>query len=150
MADMADIVAYDGAASPASHTFSPISTEKEKGIITSTWRELSSTLPIDQQNRVIMKTQKLSSGITRLSVRVEVPVAEAITDSTSAGYLAAPKVAYVESAELVYFVHGRSTSTLRKLVRMLLVNISNNITASVAAATAGPASLLFNDLISPT
>jgi len=51
---------------------------------------------------------------------------------------------------LIGFQHPRSTITSRRLARMLLVNIANNVSTSVAAATTGPASELFDSQVMPT
>jgi hypothetical protein len=150
MADMADITAYDGASTPVNHTFKPISVSTEKGVTTALWREQDVSIPFDAQGKVTMKSFQLPSGIWRRSVRVEIPVMESVTSANAAGYTAAPKVAYVNTIEASSFSSERATIADTRIVRMLLVNIMNNITASVAAATAGPAPLLIDTAVAPT
>jgi len=150
MADMADLVAYDGASTPVQHTFKPISVSTEKGITTALWREQDVSIPFDAQGTVTMRSQQLSSGVWKRSVRVEIPVMEAIGDQNAAGYTAAPKVAYTNTVEATSFSSARATIADTRLARMLLVNIMNNITASVAAATSGPAPLLIDTAVAPT
>jgi hypothetical protein len=150
MADMANIVAYDGADTPAAHTYVPVDTNTEKGVTTSIWREQVANLPFYAQGTVTMKKQKLPSGVHRVSVRVEVPVMESVSGQNAAGYTAAPKVAYTDTVESVSFFSERSTIGGRRLARMLLTNILNNVATSVAAATTGPAVLLVDTNVSPT
>ena len=72
---------------------------------------------------------------------------EAISNQNAAGYTAAPKIAYVDQVSIVTYFHERSPTTGRRLARMLAVNMTNNILVSVAAATAGVASELFDSEI---
>jgi hypothetical protein len=150
MAAMANIVAYDGAATPVSHTFSPCGTEKEKGEVVSRWREQLAGVPLYACPTVTARARKLPNGIWRVSTRVEVPVMESVSGQNAAGYTAAPAVAYVNTAELVGFFSERAAIADHRIVRMLAVNIANNITASVAAATAGMLPDLFDTLVTPT
>lgn len=150
MAHLANIVAFDGASTPVQHTFVPISVEKEKGEVIAFWREQQASLPIYAQGSVTMKLKKLASGVYRVSSRVEIPVMESISGQNTAGYTAAPKVAYVDTIEMVGYFHERSSITNHRLVRQLGINIGNNVTTSVAASTTGPLPELFDLLVTPT
>jgi hypothetical protein len=86
----------------------------------------------------------LKSGTIREELRVEVPVMESVSGQNAAGYTASPKVAYVNSIAMVGYFDPRATPAERRLIRQMLVNIGNNITTSVAAATAGIASELID------
>jgi hypothetical protein len=99
--------------------------------------------------RITLSKRKLPSGVFRVSVRGEVPVMESISGQNSSGYTAPPKVAYVDTSENVGFFHERSVVTGRRLVRQLVINVMGNVSTSVAAATTGPASELFDQLIMP-
>lgn len=149
MAQMANIVAFDGAATPVAHTFYPVSVEKEKGEVVALWREQQASLPIYAQGTVTMKLKRLASGVYRVSSRVEIPVMESISGQNAAGYTAAPKVAYVDTHETVGYFHERSSIANRRTVRQLGVNIGNNVTTSVAANAAGPLPELFDLLVAP-
>lgn len=151
MAAMANIVAFDGAATPVSHTLVPISISKENGVTKGVWREELASLPVEAQVSVELTAKTSKQGITFLEVRTNVPVMEtAGTGGASTGYVAAPAVAYVDSHVEKFIVHPRSTITSRRLCRQLGVNIGGNISTSVAAQTTGMVPEAFDRLILPT
>lgn len=150
MSAIASITVYDGAATPVSHTLAPIYVRSEKGVATALWREQLASLPTEAQVSLTAKSEVLKSGVVRTEMTVAVPVMETVTNQNAAGYTAAPKVAYVDRFQLISFQHPRSTITSRRLARMLLVNVANNISTSVAAATTGPASELYDSQVMPT
>jgi len=151
MAAQASITVYDGASTPVSHTF--IGEEVARladGSVVASWKETSLTLPDYACNRITISKRKLKNGMTRVETSVEVPVMEAVNAQNSSGYTAPPKVAHVVKESLVVFRHERSTETDARLARMLLINIGNNISTSVAAATSGPVSDAVDKYILPT
>lgn len=150
MSAIAAITVFDGAATPVSHTLAPISVSRRGDGIVCLWREQLASVPTEAQVSVTMKLQSVKNGLVRAEITVEVPVMETVTNQNAAGYTAAPKVAYVDKQTWVSFQHSRSTITSRRLSRMLLVNIANNITSSVAAATTGPASELIDSQVAAT
>lgn len=150
MSSIASIVAFDGASTPTSHTFTGISTEKEKGVSIAVHRELLANVPEIAQCRITTKVTRLSDKVVRKSVRVEVPVQEGTDGANSAGYTAAPKVAYTDAFEVVQFCHERSTPASRKLVRQLTANILNGVETSVTPVTTHMAAELFDSGIFPS
>ncbi len=139
MSQMANITVFDGAATPVSHTLNMISVSRlPDGTIFALWREGLASLPTEAQIRMEMRQRVLKSGTTETRTRVVVPVMESISGQNSAGYTAAPKVAYEDTQEWVSYSHPRSTITGRRLAKQILTNVSNNITTTVAAATSGP------------
>lgn len=151
MSSIANITAFDGAATPVSHVFVPIGLFREGKRSIARWRENIPGVPVYAQPRITMYSDDRSSGgIYRVGVLVEVPVMEAVNAQNAAGYTAPPKVAHTLTDRYEKNSHERSTIENRRLSRMLLVNISNNITATTAAATAGPASELLDALVLPT
>lgn len=150
MSDISNIVAFDGAATPVSHTLLPVSVAKEKGKVTALWREAATGVPLNAQVRTTMTLEQLQSKVYRVTSRVEVPVQEVITGSNSAGYSAAPKVAFVDTIETIGLFHERSLVTGRRLVRQLAVNIDGGVTTSVTPVTTGPVAELFDLLTAPT
>lgn len=150
MSAIANIVVFDGAATPVSHTLVPVSVVKNGDEVTASYREQLTTLPVEAQVRCVITATKLKSGTIRSSVSMVVPVMESIAGNNAAGYTAAPRVAYEDRTDLISYAHPRSTITSRRLARMLTVNVGNNVSTSVAAATAGPVSELIDLLISPT
>lgn len=137
MANIANIVVFDGAATPVSHTLVPVSVSKEGGLISALWREQISTLPTEAQVRVEMRQRTLKSGVVETRTRVTVPVMESVSGQNAAGYTAAPKVAFEDAYEQVSYAHPRSTITSRRIAKQILTNLSNNVSASAVAATSG-------------
>lgn len=150
MSQMAPITVFDGAATPVTHTLNPVDMTRDGDTIVATYRESIASLPIEAQVNCVITLSKLKSGVFRTSVRFNVPVMEAVSGQNAAGYTAAPKVAYVDTCELVSYAHPRSTITSRRLARMLAVNAGNNVSTTVAAATSGVVSELIDSLIAPT
>jgi len=151
MSQLANITAFDGAGTPVSHTLVGEQIEKlSDGTILARWKESLTGVPDYAQVRVSMSKRKLPSGIFRTSIRCEVPVMEAVAGNNAAGYTAPPKVAYVNTVDIVGYFHERSLIAERRLVRQLAINIAGNISTSVAAATTGFAPELVDQLLTPT
>lgn len=150
MSAQVNIVAFDGAAVPVSHTFNPISNSAENGELVAVWRESNLSLPLIAQPSVSLKKRTLKNGIQQVSLMVSVPVMEAVTNQNAAGYTAAPKIAYTNTYVLTGYFNERASIADRRLARMLLVNIANNITTTFAAATAGAAAEAFDLAITPS
>lgn len=151
MSNIANIVAFDGAATPVSHTLVPVSVTKNKdGSILSEWREMLASVPAYAQVRASSKLELLKTGIWRSEFKSVVPVLESVSGVNSSGYTAAPKVAYENTLSTVGYHHQRSTIADRRLGRQLHVNILGNISTTVAAATSGFVPELVDQLVSPT
>lgn len=150
MSSIANITVFDGASTPVSHTLTPISITREKTKVLAEWREVLAGVPVYAQVRMSAELTLLKSGVWEAKWTVVTPVMEAITNQNAAGYTAAPKVAYEDKMILIEYAHPRSTVTSRRLNRQLGVNVSGNISTSVAAATSGPFSELFDQLVCPT
>lgn len=151
MSAQANIVAYDGAGTPVSHTFGPLGTKTDAQFGDQAfWREALTTVPIGANAKVSTSVKKLKSGIQRVELRVEVPVMESISGQNSAGYTAAPKVAYTNQIAAVCYFSDRATIAERRLAKQLLTNILNNVSTSVAAPTTGPAAELIDQGITAT
>lgn len=149
MPAIANIVAFDGAATPVSHTFVPVSVVREGGEVIAHWREQLANVPVYAQPSVVMKLKRMNSGVYRVSSRVMVPVMEAIGAQNAAGYTAAPKVAYENTDENIGYFHERSDNAGRKLVRQLAINILNGVATSVTPVVVGPVADLFDQLSAP-
>jgi hypothetical protein len=150
MSQIADITVFDGAATPVSHVLKAISVTKQGNKIESYWREANAALPIYAQIQLWQSIETLKSGVYKTVTRVEVPTMESVSGQNTAGYTAAPKVAFVDRHENISYAHPRSTITGRRLARQLLVNVLGNISTSVAPATAGFAPEAIDQLISAT
>lgn len=153
MSNIANIVVFDGAATPVSHTLVPVEVVKDPktGQITAKWREQLAALPTYAQ---VCATARLSktrrSGVWNVDFRVEVPVMESVSGQNALGYTAAPKVAYTDTSGFYGHFHERGTIAGRRLSRQLAVNASGNVSTSVAAATTGVVPELFDTLVMPT
>lgn len=150
MSQITDIIVFDGASPPVSHTLTAMSVTRDKNRITAEWQEISATIPSAASIRCTMVKELLSSGVIKTEMRIVVPVMESPSGTNAAGYTAAPKVAYEDTVVTITYSHPRSTVAGRRLARMISVNISNNITATVNANTGGPYPNLVDSLIVPT
>jgi len=150
MAAVGNIVVFDGAATPVSHTLVPISVERIGGKLTVTWREKLASLPDEAQVFAVLTVEKTKAGTVVSTFDVRVPVMESVTGANASGYTAAPKVAFTDRNTWVSYAHPRSTVTSRRLARMLLSNLSNNVSTTTAAAVAGVVSECVDSLIYPT
>lgn len=150
MSAIANLVAFDGAATPVSHTFLPLGITNN-GEIEASYMESIAGVPLFACPTVKLgRSVRQKSGVYRSVVTVEVPVMEAILNQNASGYTAAPKVAYTDKIAIVQYAHERSTPASRKLVRQLAINIAGNITTSVTPVNTGPVPELFDLAVAPT
>lgn len=119
MSAIANIAIQDGQATPVTHTFFPITSGQE-----SSWRENQSSLPLVGQGTVL-QVLKLDSrnGLNRVRLVLELPALETATGANSAGYTAAPRVAYSNRATIEMVLPSRGTAAQRKDLRILLSNL---------------------------
>lgn len=150
MASQANITVFDGAATPVSHTLVAAGVDSVNGVVTAKWREILATVPTEAQINATLTSRKLPSGVLQIDAVVNVPIMESISGQNAAGYTAAPKVAYVDQFRLTGFAHPRSTISSRRLARMIMANILNNVSTSVAAATSGALPDAFDNQIMPS
>jgi len=150
MSAISNITVFDGAATPVSHTLVAESVTKERGKVVAVWREKIATLPQYANVTLTMSMEKTKSGVYMLEERLEVPVMESVSGQNSAGYTAAPKVAYVDTQVIRGMFHERGSPTGRRLCRQLGLNIHGGISTSVTPVTTGPAAELFDLLTAPT
>lgn len=149
MSAQANIVAFDGAATPIIHTLIPVNSavDPKDSALTAHWREALTTVPLYAQITVTMKQIKLKSGVWRVSTTVAVPVMESISGQNSAGYTAAPKVAYVNSFVFTGYFAERATIAERRLARQLAINIAGAVSTSVVPVATGPSPELMDQNI---
>jgi hypothetical protein len=148
MSQQANITAFDGASTPATHTLTGEDVGRgPDGTITAKWKESLTTVPDYAQIRFTQTKRKLKSGVFRVSNRTEVPVMEAINAQNSSGYTAPPKVAFVDTCETVGYFHERSTVASRRLCRQLHINILGSISTTVTPVVTGPVPELIDQLI---
>lgn len=117
-----------------------------------TYRAAVAGVPLNGQPRLtVMDPEVQKSGDLKITAKLEVPVMETLGASgTSAGYVAPPKVAYVNSAIFTVFASSRSTNADRaNLVKMMIgflqgasATTATGILANTAAADAWKNSVL--------
>jgi hypothetical protein len=148
MSTQANIIAFDGAATPVSHTFVPDGASKDVvDGYTAEWSEKSLTLPSNANIRIRQAKKLLKSGAYRTATIVVVPVMETISNQNSAGYTAMPKVAFEETGQYVQFSSPRSNITIKRLVRQLVLNVVGGVAVSVTPVTTGFGPELHDQLI---
>lgn len=150
MSAIGNITVFDGAATPVSHTLVPVSVTRTGNKVVAEYSEKLASVPDYAQVRATATLSILKSGVKKTEFTIVVPVMEAILNQNAAGYTAAPRVAYENTVTFTGFFHPRSDVVGRRLARQLLVNVSGNVSTSVAAATAGVFSELFDQLVAPT
>ena len=92
MAARGNIVLNDGAATPVAHTFKPVGTP---GSAVLQWRDSNQAIYAGQG--VLTLTQRMAdrkANTTKVVWKLETPVLEVSSPSTSTGIQPAPKVAY--------------------------------------------------------
>lgn len=138
MSQQVNITAFDGAATPVSHTLVVVDNKVlPDGTRFSRWQEMLAGVPDSAQVSMEMKKRTLKSGVVETVTDIYVPVMESISGQNASGYTAAPKVAYVDHKRETTWQHPRSTIATRQITAQLFRNIGNNVSTSVAAVSAG-------------
>lgn len=150
MSAIANLVAFDGAATPVSHTLVGTSVSREKGRTEALYREQVAGVPVEAQVRAMLSLERLKSGIYKTEVRVVIPVMETVSNQNAAGYTAQPKVAYENTCISTGFFSSRSDVIGRRTCRVLANNIMNGLTTTLAAITTGPGPEVVDQLVAPT
>jgi hypothetical protein len=136
MAAMADIVLADGQASPANHTFVPVS--NVNGIFT--WEELNADASVGNR-RLTASLRRATSQNPNYKAELKVwnPQLEVTSPSTATGYQPAPKVAYALSAIITVVIPERSATANRKDETAFMANLLAN----------SQIKSILNDLVTP-
>lgn len=127
MSAIANIVINDGQATPVAHTFAPAKTVSDFALLE------------DRASGVYIGYNKLTFALTRptgpskeatrnlkLSIKIETPKMEVVSNSTISGILPAPTVSYRPVAELVCTIPERSSLQDRKDLQALMKNLLAN------------------------
>lgn len=151
MGQQANIVAFDGAATPVSHTFIPVDNKVlADGTRLAIWRELNVALPEEAKMRVEIYQRTLKSGAIETRTVVVSPVMESISGQNAQGYTAAPRVAYEDRDTYVKIAAKRSSITTRRISKQVLMNIVNNVSTTVTPVSAGVVDEASTQLFMPT
>jgi hypothetical protein len=140
MAAMTNLLLKDDATTPIEYTFIPVSDTPNPF-----WRTSTASVPLDGQMRCNVTQERTKSGDYKFTIKFEVPVMETLGASgTSAGYVAPPKVAYVNTGIFTMFASARSTrqdrANLLKIVAGAVAGGSSTTsTGTLDGASAGDA-----------
>lgn len=149
MSAQANIVAFDGAATPVIHTLVPIGAARlADGTLQADWAERITTLPLNAQVSCSTRKRTLKSGMEQVTLTVKVPVMETAVNANSAGYTAQPLVAFEDTIVISGYFSKRSTSASRKLIRQLAINVFGSVATTVTPIVTGVAPELFDSSIS--
>jgi len=128
MAAMANLLIKDDATAPVEITFVPVTDTPNPY-----YRAVIAGVPLEGQPRINVTQEVVKSGAYKLTVKLEVPVMETLGASgTSAGYVAPPKVAYVNTGIITVFADPRSTIADRANLVKLLMGIAQGASATTA------------------
>lgn len=128
MSQMTNILVKDDASTPTEWTLIPI-----QDTPMDMWRASAAGLPLEGQPRLSMASEKLKNGGYKITSKLELPVMETLGASgTSAGYVAPPKVAYVNTAIFTMFADRRSTTQDRANLLRMIVGVLQGSSATTA------------------
>lgn len=118
MSAIAAITVADGKATPLNHVFYPIESGKS-----SLYRTAIASLPLTGQEVLQNTIRELNANISMVTLILGLPALETATGANSAGYTAAPKVAYSNKVKVEFFLPVRGTPAQRTDLRVLLRNL---------------------------
>jgi len=128
MSAMTNILVKDDASTPVEFTLKPITDNPNPQ-----WRSMIANVPLAGQIRFSSDVVQVKSGDWKISAKLEVPVMETLGASgTSAGYVAPPKVAYVDTIIMTMFANARSTSADRANLLKMMTGIIQGASSTTA------------------
>lgn len=126
------IVINDGQTTPVAHTFNPANKDGKEVFH---YVDRAGGIPIGYGRLGVQLKRppdRLSPGSTaradvfKISAKIDIPVLEVTSPSTSSGIQPAPTVAYTETVWIEFTVHGRSTEQNRKDILAYAKNLLND------------------------
>lgn len=152
MATQADFTVYDGETTPLAHVLVADHVEYDGKSLTAIYAEKKANVPEYAQVNASLKKMPVKGGITRVGFRMNVPAMEALPSGSgnSSGYVAQPKVAFVDSSEFVQWVHQRSLSQGRLNAIQMTINFARNLNTTQTPIAAGVFYDAFVRLIFPS
>lgn len=131
MANMANILVKDDSNPLVEFTLVPVTNNRPK------WRSQITGVPTDGQITVEqLANEKLKSGDYRRVMKVQVPIMETLgTSGTSAGYQAAPKVAYVETYTISNVSPARAVTADAANALKIVIGLIAGAGSTTAAGT---------------
>jgi len=105
------------------------------------WRGSAAGVPLEGQIRAYCSTEQLKSGAYKVTLKLEVPVMETLGASgTSAGYVAPPQVAYVNTVFVTLFADKRSTNADRYNAVKMAIGLVQGASSTTATGVLSQAS----------
>jgi len=136
MATMTNLLVKDDANPLVELTFVPITDSPEPF-----WRSNMAGVPFEGQLRLTQSVVKQKNGSYKVTAKLEVPVMETLGASgTSFGYVAPPKVAYVNTYIVTMFADKRSTVADRSNGMKLTLGLLAGASSVTATGTLNGAS----------
>lgn len=136
MAAMTNLLVKDDANPLVELTFVPITDTPEP-----LWRTQLANVPFEGQMTLRQSIVKQKNGSYKITAKLEVPVMETLGASgTSAGYVAPPKVAYINPLIVTMFADKRSTIADRANMFKLMLGLLAGASATTATGTLNGAS----------
>lgn len=131
MGAQTNLLVKDDATSPVEYTFIPVTDTPIPF-----WRTSIANVPLEGQMRLYVSAEQLKGGQTKVTAKLEVPVMETLGASgTSAGYVAPPKVAYVNQFFATGIFDKRSTISDRANLLKIGVGLIQGATSVTATGT---------------
>lgn len=136
MAIMTNLLVKDDANPLVELTFVPITDTPEP-----LWRTQLANVPFEGQMTLRQSIVKQKNGSYKITAKLEVPVMETLGASgTSAGYVAPPKVAYINPIIVTMFADKRSTIADRANMFKLMLGLLAGASSTTATGTLNGAS----------
>jgi len=136
MAVMTNLLVKDDASPLVELTFVPITDTPEP-----LWRTQLADVPFEGQMTLRQSIVKQKNGSYKITAKLEVPVMETLVASgTSAGYVAPPKVAYINPIIVTMFADKRSTIADRANMFKLMLGLLAGASSVTATGTLNGAS----------
>lgn len=132
MAAIANIVIADGQGTPVNHTFAPAKTQADMAVLedrTSASNPNALYIGYNKLTFSLVRPSGNASAATRnlkLSIKVETPKLETVSNSTVSGIAPAPTVSYRPVAELLVTIPERSSLQDRKDLQAFVKNLMAN------------------------
>lgn len=127
MSAIANIVINDGQATPVAHTFAPAKTQADYALL----EDRSAGIYIGY-NKLTFSLErpngqsKAANRNLRLSIKIDTPKLENVTNSTISGIAPAPTISYRPVAELTVTLPERCSLQDRKDLQAFVKNVMSN------------------------
>lgn len=127
MAAIANIVINDGQATPAAHTFAPAKTQADMALLED--RTAGIYIGYNKLTFALMRPVGASKEATRnlkLSIKIETPKLETVSNNTVSGIAPAPTISYRPVVELMVTFPERCSLQDRKDLQAYIKNVLAN------------------------